>query len=91
VCSALQHTARGLEPGNAAIVDMEAQAERDGDRADATRPVRDADHFESVYRAVRVMRLRLATLASFWNACDEGERWETFKRCVGAWAGPHFM
>lgn len=81
--------AYALEKGNVELRGLMEDAARAAAQASMSGEVLDVPDFIRRFASVREQpRLRLATLAAFWNASNQGERWRIFTRFLAVVAGP---
>lgn len=77
-----------LDPKNAAVLAALGEAEAHLRLADTTGSFETLDDFVGAFGRCRDVRLRLVTLATFWNALGDDARWATFRRLLELLLGP---
>jgi hypothetical protein len=80
--------ARRIDPYDATISKILKTAEGKAQKQDKTADINSCKHFGLVFSATSDTRLRLATLATFWNLATLDHRWQIFKRFLRIVAGP---
>ena len=77
-----------LDPKNSAVLSALADAEALRLKSIASGPITSLEDFIAAFRACKDVRVRLATLATFWNALGAEARWATFARLLELLLGP---
>jgi tetratricopeptide (TPR) repeat protein len=77
-----------LDTSSESIQQALHEAEAMQRQADSTDPVTSVPQFAAVFSRARDPRLRLATLATFWNTLDANVRWAVFCRFLELMIGP---